>query len=80
MNNCKIEGCENEVFAKNFCYKHYNQLRKYGKILTCSRSDKANHIEVVDNHAKIFLIDNKNNVCAKAIIDIEDIDKVKNIK
>lgn len=38
---CKIEGCKCEkVFAKGYCNRHYNQMRKYGKI-----SDRINRNE-----------------------------------
>ena len=78
MKICKVDGCKNVVLANGVCSKHYSQLRKYGKIFKYSYRDKTNHIEIVD--AEIFLIDKNNEICAKAIIDIEDIDKVKDIK
>ena len=77
---CKIEECNNKVCANGLCSKHYTQLRRYGKIFKYSYKDKVNHIEIVDNHAEIFLINRNNEICGKALIDIEDIDKVKNIK
>lgn len=80
MCKCIVENCEKEVLAKGYCSKHYTQIKRYGKIFKYSYRDKTNHIEIVDDHAEIFLIDRNNEICAKAIIDIEDIDKVKNIK
>lgn len=80
MKECSIEGCHNKVIAKELCSKHYTQLRKYGKIFKYSYKDKVNYIEILKDHAEIYLIDKNNKICGKALIDIEDIDKVKNIK
>lgn len=80
MNKCKVETCKNKVVAKGFCSKHYSQYRRHGEIHKYSCRDKFNHIEIFEDHAEIYLINNKNEVCAKALIDIEDIEKVKDIK
>lgn len=37
MKICKIEGCESKVKAKELCCKHYAQVRKWGKIITCTQ-------------------------------------------
>lgn len=73
-------NCHNKVMAKGLCSKHYSQLRRYGKIFKYSSRDKTNHIEILEDHAEIFLIDKNNEICAKALIDLDDVDKVKNIK
>lgn len=80
MCECSVENCHNKVMAKGLCSKHYSQLRRYGKIFKYSSRDKTNHIEILENHAEIFLIDKNNEICAKALIDLDDVDKVKNIK
>ena len=78
---CKVEWCNcDKILANGLCSKHYNQLRRYGKIFRYSYRDKENHIEVLEDHAEIFLINKNNEVAAKALIDIEDIDKVKSYK
>ena len=77
---CLVEGCTNKVFAKGYCSKHYSQLRNHGKIFLYSYRDKTNHIEIYDDYAEIYLIDKNNEVCGKCLIDVEDIDLVKNIK
>lgn len=79
-NVCKVEGCTNKVVAKGLYSKHYTQLRRYGKIFKYSCRDKTNHIEKLEDHAEIYLIDMNNEVCGKALIDLDDIDKVKDIK
>lgn len=80
MRECSVENCHNKVMAKGLCSKHYSQLRRYGKIFKYSSRDKTNHIEILEDHAEIFLIDKNNEICAKALIDLDDVDKVKNIK
>lgn len=80
MCKCKVENCNNKILANGLCSKHYTQMRRYGKIFKYSCRDKTNYIEVVEDHAEIFLIDKNNEVCGKCLIDLDDIDKVKNIK
>lgn len=77
---CKVEGCNNKAIAKGLCSKHYSQLKRYGKIFPYTYRDKINHIELHDNYAEIYLINKNNDICAKALIDLEDVEKVKNIK
>ena len=79
-NICKVEGCTNKVVAKGLCSKHYTQLKRYGKIFKYSYKDKTNHIKILEDHAEIYLIDRNNEVCGKELIDLDDVDKVKNIK
>lgn len=45
-----------------------------------SYRDKTNPINILETHAEILLIDKNNLVCAKCLIDLEDVDLVKNIK
>ena len=68
--------------GKVVCNKHYLQFKKFGKFKDNSprtQRDK-NEIIVNDDIAYINLYDKRYNVIAKAIIDKEDIDKVKYIK
>lgn len=55
-------------------------MRRYGKIFKYSYKDKTNHIELLDDHAEIYLINKNNEVCGKTLIDLEDVEKVKHIK
>lgn len=78
---CCVEGCNDEkIFAKGMCAKHYKQMRKYGRILEYCWSDKTNPIEYYKDHAEILLINKQNEIVAKAMIDLDDVEKVKNIK
>lgn len=63
----------------NLCNKHYIQLVRKGKILENTRLDEQ-QIEIKNNHAEIILIDTYANEVGRALIDIEDINKVKKYK
>ena len=32
MRICKVDGCSNKYFSKGYCSRHYQQVKKYGKI------------------------------------------------
>lgn len=77
---CIIDGCNNKSIAKGLCSKHYSQMRRYGKVFKYSYKDKYNHIEIKEDYAEIYLINRDNEVCEKCLIDLEDIELIKNIK
>ena len=68
--------------GKVVCNKHYKQFKKYG----CFKDNSSriprdkNNITIVGDIAYIDLYDKQYNVIAKAIIDTDDIEKVKYIK
>lgn len=69
-------------FGKHLCTKHYNQYKKYGKFLDSNPRtiyDK-NEYHIDGDITYIDLYDKDCNVIAQAIIDTEDLDKVKDIK
>lgn len=68
--------------GKVVCNKHYKQFKKYGCFKdTSSRTPRdKNNITIVGDIAYIDLYDKQYNVIAKAIIDTDDIEKVKYIK
>ena len=76
MKTCKVDGCNNKHLAKGYCNKHYRQMRRHGEILDRTRFT-PNEIVIYDNYAEIILYDNQNKEKSRAIIDIDDIDKVK---
>lgn len=66
-------------YGKKLCNKHYNQIKKYGHVLENSPRtiyDK-NEIRIEGEIAYIELYDKSYNVVALAMIDAEDVDKVK---
>lgn len=79
MKICSVEGCNGKHYSKGFCNKHYQQMKKYGKILNRTKFD-SNEIIEYEDFAEIILYDTNNEECARAIIDLEDIDKIKNYK
>lgn len=62
---CTVEGCDNKILANGLCSKHYSQMRRYGKIFAYSYKDKYNHIEILKDHAEIYLINKNNEICGK---------------
>ena len=81
MKKCKICG-KNEIQAKGMCIKHYQQYRKYGKVLDNNPRTQKNPNEIIkyEDYAEIILYNNKSNEVARALIDLEDIVKVKDYK
>ena len=77
MKTCKADGCNRtDIKAKGYCGKHYTQIRRHGKILDKTRFD-LNEIIIHEDYAEIILYDKKGNEKARALIDLDDIDKVK---
>lgn len=66
-------------YGQKLCNKHYRQIKKHGRIIDTSPRtiyDK-NKIIICEDIAYIELYDNQFNVIAKAIIDAEDVGRVK---
>jgi hypothetical protein len=77
---CKVDSCNQEVKQLGYCTKHYKQYYRHGKILERTRFD-PNEIISFDTYAEIVIYDKYNNPKdIKIIIDLDDIDKVKNLK
>lgn len=83
---CEICGkmCRKKLKAdgKIVCMKHYRQFRKFGYFRdNSSRTSRdKNEIIIEGEIAYICLYDRQYNIIAKAIIDADDVEKVKNIK
>ena len=75
---CKVENCDGKVVAKGYCNRHYRQMKKYGHTLRTIYD--PNEIVEYDDYAEVILYDNGCKEIARAIIDLDDIDKVKNHK
>lgn len=74
---CIIEGCKcNKIVAKGMCYRHYTQIRKYGKISDQINRDE-NIIRIEGDIATMDLYDKQGNKIAETIFDSEDVDRVK---
>lgn len=79
MKKCKVEGCNCKHHAKGYCKKHYLQMYRHGEIFNRTKND-PNDVIKYEDYAEIVLYDIKNIEIARALIDLEDIDKVKDIK
>jgi hypothetical protein len=76
---CKVDGCDCKHLAKGYCQKHYAQIRRYGHVLERTRFD-ANEIVGYEDFAEIVLYNKQDKEIARAIIDLEDIEKCKDYK
>lgn len=83
IKKCEIcGGTKGTVFHNHemyLCKKHRSQILRNGKILKRTRFD-PNEIVVCEDYAEIILYDQKNNEKARALIDLEDVDKIKRYK
>lgn len=78
---CYFCGVKNKKFIRFrdgniYCEKHYDQLNANTPLKIISRKDK-NEIRIFNDTAKIVLYDKDGNEISEAIIDIDDVDKVK---
>ena len=76
---CQVDGCDSPVHGHGYCRKHLDRLKKYGDPLHRRQRD-PNEIVLYDDYAEIILYDADNKECARTIIDLDDVDKVKDIK
>lgn len=74
---CKVIGCKcTDIRAKEYCSRHYNQIRKYGRI--SDRINKGEHEFIIkEDYAIMILYDKYDMKISETFIDIEDIDRVK---
>lgn len=79
MNTCKVDGCNNKHSAKGYCKKHYTQMKRYGKILNRTIKD-PNEIIIYEDYAEIVLYNRKCEEIGRALIDVDDVNKVKQYK
>lgn len=85
LKKCKVEGCESNSRANGYCQRHYTQVRNNGKLLDINPNrsfyDK-NEIRINEglNCGEVVVYDNKNYQKSVTLIDLEDIEKVKDIK
>lgn len=78
MKKCSVCGKECKQLRRGMCAKHYYHFMKYGE---CKRTRfDPNEIVEYDDYAEMILYDRQGKEKARALIDLEDIDKVKNTK
>lgn len=76
---CTVEGCNEKHCGKGYCEKHLSQIKKHGKILERTVHD-PNEIVIYSDYAEIVLYNKDCEEIARALIDLDDIDKCKDIK
>lgn len=74
MKICSVERCGNKHYAKGYCQKHYMQFKRHGEII--DNKPKSDVIDCID-HAELVLYNKQNEEVARAIIDLEYVDVVK---
>ena len=75
---CKCDWCNKESKYKGYCSRHYQQINKYGE-LKHTRYDK-HHFIIDGNVAKSYMYDEHGEVREVMIIDVEDVERVRNYK
>lgn len=76
---CSVPGCDNPHLAFGLCCKHYTQKLRHGQIQNRTRLSE-NEIVIRPDYAEIVVYDKQNNECGRGLIDLEDVDKVKQYK
>lgn len=81
---CEVCGSDirvkkSKITNQILCSRHYDHIRLHGKILERTIFD-PNKFNIYDDCVGIELYNRENKFLSEAIIDIEDFDKVKNIK
>jgi len=78
MKICLINNCDNKVFCKNLCQKHYTQMYRYGKV---SRTQNdPNEIIIGRKICEMYLYDKKGRYKTSTFFDLEFLEKVKRYK
>lgn len=76
---CKIEGCDEKYYSQGYCRLHYERLKRFGDASHKTIND-LNDIIIYKDHAEIVLCDRFNKPHNRTLIDLDDVDKVKNIR
>ena len=80
MRICSVEGCNNNKhLTRGYCDRHYRQIRIYGEILERTSFD-SNEIVIYEDYAEIVLYGRNNKEKGRAIIDVDDVEKVSQYK
>ena len=76
---CVVSNCGRINHAKGLCHKHYLQLKKHGRIFARTRYDET---EIIADGAVAYVVlrDNQGLEAGRAVIDSEDVAKIKGYK
>ena len=75
---CKCSWCDEEAIHVGCCNRHYQQMNLYGEFKH-TRYDK-HHFIIKEDYALMPIYDEQGEVRAEILIDIEDIERVKQYK
>lgn len=76
---CKVVDCFQEVYAKGYCWRHYYQLRRHGRILERTRFD-PNEFIFDGDICYLYLYDRNGEKIGKTVIDTVDYPLVEDYK
>ncbi len=91
MPECAVHGCENSTRTGTcpYCEAHYMQIRRHGHLLERT-TYTPNDVEIVkarrgkegyrEGHARITIRNRKQNIVGLALVDLDDLEKVKQHK
>lgn len=73
---------KSKIYEMTLCKKHYKQLESHGKILDNNPRTKKDLNEIISHkdYAEIVLYNKETLEVARTKIDLEDVERVKNIK
>ena len=76
---CIVPWCSREKnqSGNGLCRRHYDQVRKHGRVLETRTIKDPSRVVVDGNNAEIIITDRLDTVICRAIIDAEDADLVK---
>lgn len=78
---CSVEGCNSKHFGLGYCSRHYMQIRRNGEIISIDRTMyDPNEIVIYEDYAEIILYNNRGMEKARALIDLDDIERVSQYK
>ena len=82
INYCKACGRIITITSKDYCSKHLNQVKKYGKVLDNNprNTHDPNEVRVYYDHAEVDTYDVQGNVNFTYLIDVEDVPKLVCVK
>ena len=75
---CRVEWCNRKnMRGKDICRRHYEMIKAHGNILDVRTPHDDNRIIDHITFAEIVITDSKDNETGRALIDVDDIDRVR---
>lgn len=77
---CIVEYCKwkPNPSGKGLCRKHYDQMRKYGKVIIERTKGNRNDYINKGEYTELRIVDKYNNIIKTALIDNDMVDELKN--